>query len=61
MKDLIDAGAQPYLRNEGRMTAFEKGFRRALEGMVDPQLYVLMPGYRNGHTAALEYLLRAPK
>jgi hypothetical protein len=34
------------------MTAYEKGFRRALEGIVDPQLYALMMGYRNGHMAA---------
>jgi hypothetical protein len=34
------------------MSAYEKGFRRALEGIVDPQLYVLMMGYRNGHMAA---------
>ena len=41
------------------MTAYEKGFRRALEGFIDPQLYVLMPGYRNGHDAAVASLVRA--
>jgi hypothetical protein len=40
------------------MTAYEKGFRRALEGFIDPQLYVLMPGYRNGHEAGVGWLLR---
>lgn len=40
------------------VTAYEKGFRRALEGFIDPQLYVLMPGYRNGHDAACALLMR---
>lgn len=40
------------------MSAFEKGWREASSGIISTQLYVLMPGYRNGHDAAVAATLR---